>query len=47
MLYADEVGLDNVVGSMRRFAADPHGDPGFWKPVSLLAKLASEGKRFN
>jgi len=47
MLYADEVGLYNVVDSMKRFAANPHGDPGFWKPAPLLAKLASEGKRFN
>jgi 3-hydroxyacyl-CoA dehydrogenase len=47
MLYADEVGLYNVVASMRRFAANPHGDPAFWKPAPLLAKLASEGKKFN
>jgi len=47
MLYADEVGLYNVVDSMKRFAADPRGDPGFWKPAPLLAKLAGEGKRFN
>ncbi len=47
MLYADEVGLYNVVDRMKRFAADPHGDPGFWKPAPLLAKLAGEGKKFN
>src|SRR5881296_2208685 len=47
MLYADEVGLYNVVDRMKRFAANPHGDPAFWKPAPLLAKLASEGKRFN
>jgi len=47
MLYADEVGLYNVVDRMKRFAADPHGDPGFWMPAPLLAKLASEGKKFN
>ena len=47
MLYADEVGLYNVVDRMKRFAANPHGDPGFWKPAPLLAKLASEGKKFN
>ena len=47
MLYADEVGLYKVVDSMKRFAANPHGDPGFWKPAALLAKLASEGKSFN
>ena len=47
MFFADEVGLYNVVQSMKRFAANPHGDPGFWKPAPLLARLASEGKRFN
>ena len=47
MLYADEVGLYNVVDRMKRFAANPHGDPGFWKPASLLVKLTSEGKKFN
>jgi 3-hydroxyacyl-CoA dehydrogenase len=47
MFYADEFGLYNVVASMKRFAANPHGDPAFWKPAPLLASLASEGKRFN
>src|SRR5882672_4662436 len=46
MFYADEVGLYNVVASVKRFAANPHGDPAFWKPAPLLASLASEGKRF-
>jgi 3-hydroxyacyl-CoA dehydrogenase len=46
MFYADEVGLYNVVAAMKRFAANPHGDPAFWKPAPLLASLASEGKRF-
>jgi len=47
MFYADEVGLYNVVAAMRRFAANPHGDPAFWRPAPLLASLAGEGKRFN
>jgi len=47
MLYADMAGLYNVVRSMRRFEADPHGDPSFWKPAPLLAKLAAEGRNFN
>jgi 3-hydroxyacyl-CoA dehydrogenase len=47
MFYADEVGLYNVVGAMARLAANPHGDPGFWKPAALLEKLANESKRFN
>ena len=47
MFYADELGLYNVVATLKRFAANPHGDPAFWKPAPLLASLASEGKRFN
>jgi 3-hydroxyacyl-CoA dehydrogenase len=47
MFYADTVGLPNVVRSMKRFAANPHGDPAFWEPAPLLAKLAAEGKTFN
>jgi 3-hydroxyacyl-CoA dehydrogenase len=47
MFYADTVGLPKVVESMRRFAANPHGDPEFWEPAPLLAKLAAEGKTFN
>jgi 3-hydroxyacyl-CoA dehydrogenase len=47
MFYADEVGLYNVVASMQRFAANPHGDPAFWRPAPLLAGLASEGRGFN
>jgi 3-hydroxyacyl-CoA dehydrogenase len=47
MHYADTVGLYNVARTMNRFAASPQGDPGFWKPAPLLAKLAAEGKSFN
>jgi 3-hydroxyacyl-CoA dehydrogenase len=47
MFYADQLGLANVVGTMRQFAQNPHADTGFWQPAPLLAKLASEGKRFN
>jgi 3-hydroxyacyl-CoA dehydrogenase len=47
MLYADTVGLFSVVRSMARFAANPQGDPAFWKPAPLLARLAAEGKSFN
>jgi 3-hydroxyacyl-CoA dehydrogenase len=46
MFYADEVGLYNVVAAMARLAANPHGDPAFWKPAPLLERLANEGKRF-
>jgi 3-hydroxyacyl-CoA dehydrogenase len=47
MLYADEVGLFNVVQSMRRFAENPLDDAKFWQPAPLLARLAAEGKTFN
>jgi 3-hydroxyacyl-CoA dehydrogenase len=47
MHYADQVGLYNVVRAMRRFAANPHGDPAFWEPAPLLARLAAEGKSFS
>jgi 3-hydroxyacyl-CoA dehydrogenase len=47
MFYADTVGPYNVARSMQRYAANPHGDPAFWKPAPLLAKLAAEGKTFN
>jgi 3-hydroxyacyl-CoA dehydrogenase len=47
MLYADTLGLYNVVRSMARLAANAHADPAFWQPAPLLAKLAAEGKTFN
>ncbi|HZY03676.1 MAG TPA: 3-hydroxyacyl-CoA dehydrogenase family protein, partial [Anaeromyxobacteraceae bacterium] len=46
MQYADEVGLYNVAGAMRRLAKNPHGDPAFWKPAPLIEKLAAEGGTF-
>jgi 3-hydroxyacyl-CoA dehydrogenase len=47
MLYADMLGLYNVVRSMSRLATHAHADPAFWQPAPLLAKLAAEGKTFN
>ena len=46
MLYADIVGLPQVVRSLRRFATDPGADPS-WQPAPLLVRLAEEGKSFN
>ncbi|HRD95475.1 MAG TPA: 3-hydroxyacyl-CoA dehydrogenase NAD-binding domain-containing protein [Rubrivivax sp.] len=46
MCYADQQGLFNVVQAMKRFAANPHDDAGFWQPAPLLARLAAEGKTF-
>ena len=47
MNYADEVGLFNVVGAMKRFASNPHDDAAFWQPAPLLATLAAEGRCFS
>ena len=47
MNYADQVGLFNVVQSMKRFAQNPLDDAKFWEPAPLLAKLVAEGKTFN
>ncbi len=47
MHYADQVGLANVVNSMKSFAQNPHADPQFWSPAPLLAQLAADGKTFN
>jgi 3-hydroxyacyl-CoA dehydrogenase len=44
MFYADTVGLDKVLASIKRFHA-AHGE--FWKPAALLEKLAAEGRKFN
>ena len=46
MLYADIVGLANVVRTLRRFAAEPGADPS-WQPAPLLLRLAAEGRGFN
>jgi 3-hydroxyacyl-CoA dehydrogenase len=47
MMYADQVGLFNVVQAMKRFQQNPRDDAQFWEPAPLLAKLAAEGKTFN
>ena len=44
MFYADMVGLDKVLESVKRFHAT-HGES--WKPAALLERLAAEGKKFN
>ena len=45
MFYADLVGLDKVLASIKRFGESPLGT--HWKPASLLEKLAAEGGKFN
>jgi 3-hydroxyacyl-CoA dehydrogenase len=47
MCYADEVGLFAVVRRMAELKRNPYGDPGFWTPAPLLARLAASGGAFN
>ena len=46
MLYADAVGLPNVVRALKRFAAEPGADAS-WQPAPRLVALAEAGKTFN
>ncbi|MDY6904133.1 MAG: 3-hydroxyacyl-CoA dehydrogenase NAD-binding domain-containing protein [Thermodesulfobacteriota bacterium] len=43
MFYADTVGLDNMLSTLKKYAPD-RGEA--WKPSALLEKLVAEGKRF-
>ena len=45
MFYADSVGLDKVLSSIKRCQSGYQGSQ--WQPAPLLVKLAQEGKRFN
>jgi 3-hydroxyacyl-CoA dehydrogenase len=45
MLYADSIGLPNVLAAIRRFAVGRQADA--WKISPLLERLAAEGKTFN
>jgi 3-hydroxyacyl-CoA dehydrogenase len=47
MYYADQVGLHDVVRRIKELSRNPHGDPAFWTPAPLLARLAAGGERFN
>jgi 3-hydroxyacyl-CoA dehydrogenase len=47
MFHAGRVGLGQVIRRMREFAANPHAEPGFWKPAKLLAALAAAGRGFD
>jgi hypothetical protein len=46
-LCAGTVGLDHEARTIRRFATNPHGNPGFRCPARLLAKLVAESRNFN
>jgi len=45
MLYADIIGLPNVLNTIRKYAKGHHGE--CWQPAPLLSKLAAAGKTFN
>ena len=45
LCYANEMGLFNVVRTLRDFAAEP-GAFDWWQPAPLLLKLAEEGRTF-
>jgi len=47
MMYADQVGLFNVMQAMQRFQKNPLDDAAFWEPAPLIRKLVAEGKGFN
>ncbi len=40
MFHAEQAGLRQVLQRIREFARNPHGDPAFWTPAPLLARLA-------
>ena len=44
MFHAQQVGLENVVATMKRFAANPNADPAFWRPAPLLVEAAKNGR---
>lgn len=44
MYYAQSVGFDRVIDSMRQYATNPHGDPKFWEPAPLLLEAAKSGR---
>jgi 3-hydroxyacyl-CoA dehydrogenase len=45
MLYADQIGLYNVAGAIRRYARGYHGHA--WEVATLLQRLVDAGKTFN
>jgi 3-hydroxyacyl-CoA dehydrogenase len=44
MFHAQTVGLDRVVGAMKRFAENIRADPAFWQPAALLVDAAAAGR---
>ena len=44
MFHAQAVGLDKVVGAMKRFTGNQHADPAFWQPAPLLVEATADGR---
>jgi len=44
MFHAQMVGLEQVVGAMKRFAGNKRADPVFWQPAPLLIEAAGSGR---
>jgi 3-hydroxyacyl-CoA dehydrogenase len=47
MFHADQVGLDRILLRVKEFGRNPHGDPGFWTPAPLLARLGETGGKLS
>ncbi len=47
MHYAQEFGVLNMMGAMKRFALNPKDDAEFWQPAPLLQTLAHAGRGFS
>ena len=45
MFWADQIGLDIILGTVEQFYDDLGGEQ--WKPAALLQKLVSEGRKFS
>lgn len=45
LFYADQIGLDTVLTGLRKYEAK-YGSQ-YWKPASLLVRLAENGRRFH
>jgi 3-hydroxyacyl-CoA dehydrogenase len=44
MFHAQQVGFHKALAEMKRYAANSHGDPGFWAPAALLLEAARAGR---
>jgi len=47
MHYANHIGLESLVKSMKEFSQNPMDDHAFWSPAPLIEKLLASGKNFD